>query len=274
MGAGVGLLSQGVGNMMQVGQNQQLMQQQIAGQMQMGQFNSDLAYKQWLRTNYDAQRKQMEKAGLNVGLMYGGGGAGGGTATATPGSVSSSSASSESGINNGMAMMLQAGLQQAQIENIKADTAKKVAETKTTDDSRSTLVENMRQVGISTLTDNKLKAWLMSDQNVRGSNDYNDKYDYHVGVGEESNYAKQISSALLKTASETDANLANIDLTNQKVQGYWQELLNETKKADASGVQAAAVKLASEWTTGEYTNWKTWVDVAKNAIDSVGKIVK
>ena len=43
-------------------------------------YNSNLAYEQWKRTGVGGQVKELKKAGLNVGLMYGGGGGGGGTA--------------------------------------------------------------------------------------------------------------------------------------------------------------------------------------------------
>lgn len=56
----------------------------MALQYQYGQQAADAQQKRnlqmWEATNYSAQREQMEKAGLNVGLMYGQGGAGGATA--------------------------------------------------------------------------------------------------------------------------------------------------------------------------------------------------
>jgi len=39
----------------------------------------DIQQQNWDYTNYENQRKHMEKAGLNVGLMYGQGGGGGST---------------------------------------------------------------------------------------------------------------------------------------------------------------------------------------------------
>lgn len=44
-------------------------------------FNKAKQLEMWKETNAPAQREMLEKAGLNVGLMYGGSGAGGSTAT-------------------------------------------------------------------------------------------------------------------------------------------------------------------------------------------------
>ena len=62
---------------MQIHQAQQLQQMQISGSKELTQFQNEEAYQQWLRTNYSAQRREMEKAGLNIAMMYGKGGQGG-----------------------------------------------------------------------------------------------------------------------------------------------------------------------------------------------------
>ena len=56
-----------------------LMNLQLSNQKELNEYNQQLAMKFWEDTNYNAQREQMEKAGLNVGLMYGGQGQGGQT---------------------------------------------------------------------------------------------------------------------------------------------------------------------------------------------------
>lgn len=131
LGTVLGIGTQMIGNQMQLGQQEQLQQMQIAGQQEMGRFNKQMAMDMWHDTNYDAQRKEMEKAGLNVGLMYGGGGGGGGggTSNVQAGNVSSSQASSDTKAMEGIGMMNQSMIQAAQVENIKADTEKKNAET-------------------------------------------------------------------------------------------------------------------------------------------------
>lgn len=267
VGMGMGMLQ---GNVQQHF-NQQAQELQIQGLKEMGRFNNELQMDIWNRTNYPAQIKKMQEAGLNVGLMYKSGGEGGRLGNAS-GNVSGQQ--NQIDISKGMALMLQNQLTQAQIKLTESQAKNLDAKTSTEDQSRTLLIENLKQVGIKDFQENKLTAWYMSDEEVRKSQDHNETYDYHVGVGENSQYAKQIEAAIFKTVAEKNNLDANALLTNEKAKGYWTELLNETKKADASQIQAKAVKLASEWTTGEYTNWKTWANLAKDAIESVGNIVK
>lgn len=107
----------------QLEQQQKLMQMQVQGQKEMGLFNQQLALDTWEKTNYAAQRRQMEKAGLNVGLMYSKGGAGGTTQGGSPGSVTGGQAPAgggEMGMGIGMAMQLK--MMQAQIAKTEAET--------------------------------------------------------------------------------------------------------------------------------------------------------
>jgi ribosomal protein S20 len=63
----------------------QLMGLQFDQQQKLNQQGADLAYENWLRTNFPAQVEQLKEAGLSVGMMYGQGGAGGATANAGSG---------------------------------------------------------------------------------------------------------------------------------------------------------------------------------------------
>lgn len=96
-------------------------------------YNQGLALDTWNQTNVEAQRKHMENAGLNVGLMYGMGGGGGATTQSGAGGNAGNMTMPES-MGEGMAIMngLSAAAQQANIEltkaqkeNIEADTANK-----------------------------------------------------------------------------------------------------------------------------------------------------
>ena len=98
-------------------------------------------------------------------------------------------------------------------------------------------------------------------------------------------FDQNVTTQIIKTMAETDATNANALLTNKKAEGYYQELLNATTEAEAATkhgeasliqaangkVQAAATKLAAEWNTGEYTNWKTWAEQAKAVVQLVTK---
>lgn len=127
-GMGLGLITGGINDRRQVRQQEKLQALAIEGQKEMADYNVEKQMDLWNRTNYNEQRKQLEKAGLNVGLLYGKGGMGGSTAANT-GNVQGASAQQNPGeLSQGMALTLQAQLQKAQIENIAADTKKKEVE--------------------------------------------------------------------------------------------------------------------------------------------------
>lgn len=136
LAAGAGQAMGMINDRRQIKMNQKLMDQQTKAGMEMGRFNQRQALEMWEATNYAAQRRQMEKAGLNPGLMYGSAGAGGSTQGGQAQMPSSSSAPSGGGeLGMGMQMGLQAQMMQAQIdatkaqtENTKADTAVKQAQ--------------------------------------------------------------------------------------------------------------------------------------------------
>jgi hypothetical protein len=127
---GASLLGMGIGGLQQGAQNKRqkdLMNLQFKNQKKLNEQGADLSYENWLRTNYSAQRAEMEKAGLNVGMMYGMGGAGG---TLTGGSGGSAAGGQAAAPNNQMAMLLgdlaaNIELKKAQARNLDADTENK-----------------------------------------------------------------------------------------------------------------------------------------------------
>jgi hypothetical protein len=109
------------GGLFQRGSNKKNMKRQYNYQRMLNQQGHDLQYDMWNKTNYPAQLEMMKKAGLNPGLMYGLGG-GGGTTTGSQGGGAAA---------GGQAPMTPMGIDAttlAQIENIKANTEKTIAE--------------------------------------------------------------------------------------------------------------------------------------------------
>lgn len=129
IGTGLGLLLGEANDRRQIRQQRELQQLQMEGQKEMGKFNQELAMDLWERTNLKAQREQMEKAGFSPGLMMSKGGAPGSTNTPT-GNVTGANAQQNPGeAAMGLQIGLQAAMQQAQIENIKANTQKTKVDT-------------------------------------------------------------------------------------------------------------------------------------------------
>lgn len=127
--AGMGLLLEKHNDKRQIKQQQKLQDMQLAGQKAMGIFNKEQAMQMWHDTNYAAQIAEMEKAGVNPGLLYGMSGGGGTTASTAPGNISGASAPTGKPISADTGMGMQLQLMKAQKENIEADTRNKEADT-------------------------------------------------------------------------------------------------------------------------------------------------
>lgn len=235
-------------------------------------------------TGYGAQVDQMKRAGLNTGLMYGTAGQGG-QANMNTASSTQSVPSVQNNTAKYMEVGQQAAMMEAQKENIIANTKKTEAEaqnigekTTTEVETREILKENMRQSGISTWFDNIIKDFKTGEQfsnDETALNVYsNVVYGKDAAISRESWEIKELNTNIFKTMAETDAKLAEISLTNKKIEYYWNELMNATAHANADMIKAAAMKLSAEWNTGEFTNWKTWADLALKGADAVGNLIK
>lgn len=142
------LAFQGHNQQQQLQQQQALTDQQVQAQKQLGRFNYRQSMRMWEETNYSAQREQMEKAGLNIGLMYGKGGPGGSTQGGQAGSATGGQAAQAPAVQAKIGMALEAALMAAQVKNIEADTEKKLAETANTGagtDLINVQIQNMLQ---------------------------------------------------------------------------------------------------------------------------------
>lgn len=141
----------------QVSQQKKLSKQQMQNNKEMTLFNNRQQLQMWKDTNYGAQRKEMEKAGLNVGLMYGMGGGGGASANISTGNVAGATASGSKGeVGQAMQLGLQKQLQEAQIKNIEADTVKKGAETAgVLESTKGTTLNNTWETFLQTVDENE-----------------------------------------------------------------------------------------------------------------------
>ena len=114
LGIGLGAL----GAIAQMGLNQSSMGAQLGNQMKLNEQAARLARENWDYTNFGNQVKHMKNAGLNVGLMYGGGGQGGQSGTGSGGSAGMAQAPD----------IMEIMQNQANLELIKAQTKKANAE--------------------------------------------------------------------------------------------------------------------------------------------------
>lgn len=89
---GLGLILEKHQDQRQLNQQEKLGQQQLKFNMSQMDYQNKLAYDLWQKTNYPGQVKQLEKAGLNPGLLYGLSGGGGSTTGSTGGNVNTPNA--------------------------------------------------------------------------------------------------------------------------------------------------------------------------------------
>lgn len=115
--------------------------------------NQEYAKEMWDYTNYENQRKHLEEAGLNPGLLYGMSGGGGSSATGA-GKVETPA----QGSSQAVAMGLQASMQQAQIRDLEASARLKEAEAAKTAGVDTKKVESDIKVNESITSLNEINA--------------------------------------------------------------------------------------------------------------------
>lgn len=268
------------------------------------QYQKDMYDYTYNKNTPQAQMKNLKEAGLNPALLYGLGGQGG----ASTGNISNTSAGSgtaetpsqrEAAQAASVQNALNARMQESQIA-VNEATAKKLGseaenlgeQTITEREKRDIMVENMRQQGISQWLDNLKEDWKRSGRLTDEDSVEMQRNEilraYTNEVNKNSPIVQEIGTAILKTNAETGKIDAEKILASEKAKGYWKELVNDTMRAEAAKAQgnaasenaiskrieANAQKLATEWGTGEYTNWKTWKDTAQDGIKMILDIAK
>lgn len=286
VGLGLGLLNKAL---QPNAANEQLRQQQKLNQMQ---YDSNLglmkeSYKaqkeMWDATNSEAQVAHLKAAGLNPALMYGGGGGGGTTTGSGSASIGGAQASDESSRQMANTASLGMGLQLAKLQSeIKvnesvakvneANAVKATEEGTTVKESRSYLVEKLKQDGKGQWLSNLQEQFKMNDAGEVTV--VKNKLYGEGGVNPTSLFSKEITTNIANAEAQAKNSGAQALLNNNKALGYFQELLNDTARADAAGVQAAAAKLSSEFNSGELQNAKYWVQMGSTILKSLLGIVK
>lgn len=271
--AGIGAASGIIG---MIGQNQratkqhnrqkELMDIQNKNQKGLNQQGHELQMDMWNKTNYGAQMDHMKKAGLNPGLMYGQSGQGGQTGSQGGGSAASGSAAAPMDIGNAV----QAGLAQAQIANLNADTEKKKAEANTqgsiadmnieelnvkaadiaqklqaaaTDSERAKLLQEQQEVekakakltGAQTTTEEKKQA-LMGEQ-TKGQ------------TIENANKILEGKLTQAKTGKTKEETTAIINKVAQDWQKLSQEMIGLNRQEIEKNIKAYEAKIKAEYPT-------------------------
>lgn len=267
-----------------------LTQQQLEAEKEM--FDYTLGRQEEAKENWaqkyetpEAKVKLLRQAGLNPALMYG---------TAGEGGVSNAGLGGQTGgISRGedttaeymnvkaqkfnMAIQAMLAKNQIKVGNSQADknmADAKLAESKTQTetDSRTILIENMRQAGMTNWYQNLEKAFTHSntlqdilnhgkDGNWEMDVVKNWTYDVQGGIGKESLFSLDVTNQLLKTieevsetSSQTTKNLAEKILADEKTQWLFYEAYTGRMNAET-----AAKRMSLE--TGEEWNERQIIEV-------------
>lgn len=231
---------------------------------------NDKAYQRqlamWKATNLSAQREEAEKAGMSVGLLYGGQGAGG----ATVGNQSAGSATQAHAgdPNAGAANTIALGMQKAQMELLESQTEKNKAEAQQIAGADTTL----KQAQADTLTsqtkliaeqtkntsiarqgielDNIFKNIQNDIQKATSSNQIQQSnYGLKRAELEVDNIIETIQSQKLDNNIKKQATASIIKTYNAQLQNVLTDTILKASNAKLSQTEAAAVseKLKQGW---------------------------
>ena len=238
-----------------------------------GQQAADAEYRRnlqmWKDTNFGAQRNEMEKAGLSVGLMYGNGG--GSAASAAGGTATQPSAPKTNPIEVGLqqqALGLQLKQIEAQNKLANAETAKTLAEankiagvdTKGQDlenkwqeiENRIQLSkENIAAANVTEANANAQKAVELWNQEM-----LNTKY---LNETQEERVAKLVSEiALLQKEGAVQDSIVDVNYNTarkiqKEVENFYYDMITKRMSAEAAKEQAAAMidKIAKDYELGK-----------------------
>lgn len=237
-------------------QQQQLMQQQYQNQMGLNNQGAQLARDNWDYTNAENQVEHYKKAGLNVGLMYGGSGAGGQLSSGSGGGAAGGSVAPVQGMQGmgmGLAQMAQIAsttkLNEALANKANADAAK-TSGVDTANVSADTALKTMTTQNAT--LENEIKTRTLEDVvNTIGANRNTAigqaKTAMTKGNVDEATYQNQIKKIDAETRNEifkmtlmkSDANLNNERaraITQELAQG-WEELYLKAEQVGIGKMQ-------------------------------------
>lgn len=231
------------------------------------------------------QMNDINEAGLSPGLIYGGAGAGGTGAQGSGARGQSSEAADwigamEVALNAKMVgaetarMAAETSLIKEQREQMKAETEKTKEDTATSQELTPFQKALLKEQGVAQWIENERKEWENeTHEEFESKNIRHKDLERTINISKGSNFDERITTEIAEAKSRIEGNKAMTELNTEKKKMLWNELVNATKNADANATQAAAIKLAAEWQTGEFTNWKTWTNEAKEAVKGIADII-
>lgn len=253
--------------------------------------------------SYSAMRKQMENAGLSVGLMYGGGASGGGAGQMSGAPQGATGGARAESAVQAYGLALQAKQIKLQEKQVAADAALKYAQAhnlettskKTEQDinigSFEEALNQARRVYAKDFADwemqgrwvemnqNKLNAYFNEYQKIgreRGWDSTLGDYDF-VGSKEDRQIEAAIKESIQRVAeSEKRMDLMEFEKTLKNAQAYNQfmSIVVAIKRNEIEEARTEIQRYVAEYSTGEQWNWKTVMDAALGVGGALAKFIK
>jgi hypothetical protein len=261
-GAGLGLLLEGHEDKRQINQQQKLQDMQIAGQQQMGKYNEQLQEQLWNATSYQAQKKQLEAAGLNPALMYGQGGGGGVTANLAAGNVTAGQAPHGTGqepiqtAGLGMQMATQTALIQSQIE-VNKSIANKNNTDATNTAGPTTQLQQAQTTSVQATTENTQAQTALTKVNTAIAN-------IQKGIQADISDKGYIQTKLASEVDLINQQAVQIQNSNWQFSETKESIIQNVKQQTINAViQGAAMKAGITLTNEQVSNLQQQIEASK-----------
>lgn len=224
------------GGIMDIAQQKKAVRQQ----RKLNQENQAMQLDTWEKTNYPQQRKMMEEAGLNPGLMYGMGGGGG----ATIGTQGSNVPQQQGNFSQmGLQLSQQMQLMEAQKENIQANTEKTKTETDKlagidTEEGRQRILSGLKGIELNDAQINQLaKATNKTEEEIKNLIKGREIMDKEIEktdkeieeIAQAIGKSKEEVKNLIATRGQINATTANIK-KDTELKGEQIDLTDEQRK--------------------------------------------
>lgn len=230
-------------------------------QQEMAKFQYNLDMKKWNDTNYEAQIKQMKKAGLNVGMMYGMGGAGGADSKSTPASGQGG------GGNPNQPQMMGIGMQSG-INAMQAQANIKLAEAQTgkvKESTKETIVDT-KSKSIKLAIEEELKAWELNAQGA----------ETKERAAMAKNNIHDVMSKFIGETGQKEGMNGEYEQGNRREEKYKTEQEGKITKAERESVETLLMEARKSLTDEQIG--EVWHRIRQNwakiGVDGLGKILR